>query len=207
MSAGLVTPASRRYTRVVLSLLSETEPGWAARVLAETDELLVDHAHCEKKAAGTAINLVFRYGHHGFLLEPLSRLAREELEHFEQVLALLRRRGSDFRILHPSPYAGKLKKALRSHEPDRLLDTLLCCALIEARSCERFQLLASDAPDAELRRFYATLLASEARHHGLYVELASTLAGAGTARDRLAVLATCEAQVLAECPPQPRMHA
>ncbi len=196
-----------RYTARVLSLASQTEPGWAERVVQDLDELLVDHAHCEKKAAGTAINLIFRYGHHGFLLEPLSKLAREELQHFEQVLAILHERGSEFRILHPSPYAGRLRKAERSREPERLLDALLCCALIEARSCERFQLLAEAAPEASLRHFYRGLYACEARHHGLYVHLASRLVGPEPARARLPELAKLEAEALAACPPQPRMHA
>ncbi len=190
----------------MLSLASKTADDWARRVLADPTELLVDHAHCEKKAAGMAVNLVFRYPQHDFLLEPLSRLAREELVHFEQVLALLRSRGESFRILRPSPYAGRLRRATRSHEPARLLDTLLCGALIEARSCERFGLLAEAAEDPELRDLYRGLLASEARHHGTYLELAGALAPE-SARERLAELALHEARVLAEVPPLPRMHA
>jgi len=191
----------------MLSLAAPTPPGWTRRVLAELPELLVDHAHCEKKAAGMAVNLVFRYPQHAFLLAPLSRLAREELVHFEQVLALLDARGDSFRILRPSPYAGRLRRATRSHEPARLLDTLLCCALIEARSCERFGLLATEAPDAELRAFYAGLLASEARHHGVYLDLASRLASRAEVSARLGDLAALEARVLAETPPLARMHA
>ena len=194
------------YTPPVLALRSSTDRAWAERVLAEPIELLVDHAHCEKKAAGMAVNLVFRYAQHDFLLEPLSRLAREELVHFEQVLALLRRRGHGLRILRPSPYAGRLRRATRSHEPDRLLDTLLCGALIEARSCERFGLLAEVADDPELREFYRGLLASEARHHGVYVELARRLAP-DEAAPRLAELAEVEAEVLAALAPETRMHA
>jgi tRNA-(ms[2]io[6]A)-hydroxylase len=195
------------YTAAVLSLASETGAGWAARVLADLPELLVDHAHCEKKAAGTAIHLIFRYPDRAFLAEPLSRLAREELVHFEQVLELMRARGVRLKGQRPSPYAGGLRRAARSHEPARLLDTLLCCALIEARSCERFRLLADAAPDAELRDLYRGLLASEARHHGAYLELAAAVAPAAELRERLAQLAAHEAQVLAEAPPLPRMHA
>ena len=191
----------------MLSLASSTPKSWTDRVLADLPELLVDHAHCEKKAAGMAVNLVFRYPQHGFLLAPLSRLAREELVHFEQLLAILDARGEPFRILRPSPYAGRLRRATRSHEPERLVDTLLCCCLIEARSCERFGLLAEAVEDARLREFYRGLLASEARHHGVYVELAARLAPRSDVDKRLAELAEVEAQVLAEAPPLPRMHA
>jgi tRNA-(ms[2]io[6]A)-hydroxylase len=191
----------------VLSLATSTGPEWANRVLPDLGELLVDHAHCEKKAAGMAVNLVFRYAQPAYLMEPLSRLAREELVHFEQVLGLLDLRGERFRPLRPSPYAGRLRRVCRAHEPARLLDTLLCCALIEARSCERFGLLADHAPDAALAAFYGGLLASEARHHGVYLRLARQLAAEGEVAARLGELAEHEGRVLAETPPLPRMHA
>jgi tRNA-(ms[2]io[6]A)-hydroxylase len=191
----------------MLALATATAPDWAERVLSAPDELLVDHAHCEKKAAGLAVNLIFRYPQHGFLLEPLSRLAREELVHFEQVLALLARRGARFGLLKPAPYAGRLRKETRAHEPARLIDTLLCCALIEARSCERFGLLAEAARDADLRALYAGLRASEARHHGVYVGLAEALAPRDAVRARLAELARREAEILASAPSWVRMHA
>jgi len=190
----------------MLRLAAETDPAWTACALAFLDDLLVDHAHCEKKAAGTAINLLFRYPQQRFLLEPLSRLAREELVHFEQVLALLDRRGVRFAMQKPAPYAGRLRRETRAAEPARLLDTLLCCALIEARSCERFGLLAEQAPDPGLRDFYRGLLAAEARHHGLYVELALQLAPRTEVEARLEVLAQREAQILSDGPPLPRMH-
>jgi tRNA 2-(methylsulfanyl)-N6-isopentenyladenosine37 hydroxylase len=191
----------------VLSLASATSPAWAARVLADLDLVLLDHAHCEKKAAGNAVTLMFRYPQHDFLAAPLSRLAREELVHFEQVLERLAARGLSLRPLKASPYAGRLRAASRADEPDRLLDSLLCSALIEARSCERFRLLAEHASDASLREFYAGLLASEARHHGIFVSLATQLATAEVARARLDELARHEAEVLAALPPMPRLHA
>jgi tRNA-(ms[2]io[6]A)-hydroxylase len=192
--------------RPVLSLAAPTTPEWTARVLAHVDEILVDHAHCEKKAAGSAVNLIFRYPEHGFLHEPLSRLAREELVHFERVLGVLARRGVAFRRQRPSPYAGRLKRAVRPAEPGCLLDTLLCCALIEARSCERFGLLAEALPDPALAAFYRELLASEARHHQVYVGLAEGLAPRDAVRARLAELALHEASVLADAPDEPRLH-
>jgi tRNA-(ms[2]io[6]A)-hydroxylase len=190
----------------MLSLAAPTDPRWTGRALARLDELLLDHAHCEKKAAGMAVQLLFRYPEHGFLLEPLSRLAREELAHFEEVLRELERRGVGFRRQKPSPYAGRLRAEVRAQEPGQLVDTLLCCALIEARSCERFQILAGAVPDARLAAFYRGLLAAEARHHGVYLELAAELVPRGELRERLCELARHEAEVLAQAPPEPRMH-
>jgi len=190
----------------VLRLAAATDPAWTACALASLDDLLVDHAHCEKKAAGTAVNLLFRYPQQGFLLDPLSRLAREELVHFEQVLSLLARRGVPFAAQKPAPYAGRLRRETRSAEPARLLDILLCGALIEARSCERFGLLAEQIPDPDLRDFYRGLLAAEARHHGVYVELAERLAPRSEVAVRLDALAQREAAILAGGAPLPRMH-
>lgn len=202
----------------MLHLQSSTAAGWDAWALANLDEILLDHAHCEKKAASTAINLVFRYTQHEPLVEPLSRLAREELEHFEQVLAHLRRRGKPFVRQEPSPYAARLLEACRRGEPERVVDTLLCCSMIEARSCERMQRLhaalagrceagAADA-DPELAALYQSLLASEARHHATYVDLARTLGLVPEAelRARLHELAEHEARVVAHAPMEPRLH-
>jgi len=189
----------------VLHLAATTDPGWVPRALASLDEVLIDHAHCEKKAASTAVSLLFRYPESHERSVALSQLAREELEHYEQVLALLEGRGVSFRRQRPSPYAGALLAAVRSAEPERMIDTFLCLALIEARSCERMQLLADVVPDARLAEFYHGLLASEARHHHAYVTLAADAAGTDV-RARLAELAEHEAVVLHAMPPWPRMH-
>jgi tRNA 2-(methylsulfanyl)-N6-isopentenyladenosine37 hydroxylase len=190
----------------VLSLASVTPPAWTARAVAHLDEILVDHAHCEKKAASTAVSLLFKYPERHALLAPLTQLAREELVHFEAVLGHLAARGVAFRHQVPSPYAAELRRAVRQREPARLLDTLLCFALIEARSCERLRLLA-EALDGPLAELYRGLLASEARHHQTYVELAATVAPADEVRARLAELAAHEAAVLAAAPPIARLHA
>ncbi len=182
----------------MLALAAPTDPAWPALALSRLDDLLVDHAHCEKKAAGTAVQLLFRYPQHAGLLTPLSQLAREELVHFELLLALLVERGLAFGRHRPGPYAGKLRERERSQEPERLLDTLLCCALIEARSCERFGLLAQAAPEPSLGQFWTRLLEAEARHHGLYVTLARSLAPEADVTARLRELAEHEAAVLAE---------
>jgi len=189
----------------LLNLQSTTDPAWLRRALAGLDDVLLDHAHCEKKAASTAVNLLFRYPDHAALLRPLARLAREELGHFEEVLSHLAARGLTFRRQVPSPYAGKLLAAVRPAEPERLVDTLLCLALIEARSCERMKLLAV-ALDGDLASLYRGLLACEARHHQTYVDLAATVATPDAVRRRLTELAAHEARVLAEAPEVPRLH-
>ncbi len=195
----------------MLHLAQPTAEGWAEWAAEHMDAVLVDHAHCEKKAASTAMNLIFRYQDKRPLMVPLSRLAREELAHFELVLEHLDRRGIAFGRQEPSPYAGELMKIVRREEPLRLVDTLLCCALIEARSCERMQLLAGalEGRDPELARLYAGLLASEARHHASYLDLirALDLIDEATMRARLEDVGRHEAAVIASAPVQARMHA
>lgn len=192
----------------MLHLASDTHSGWAPRALAHLDEILLDHAHLEKKAAGAAVNLLFRHPDRPALQIPLSALAREELGHFEQVLGHLARRGVRFAAQRPGRYAGRLHAIARPEPQHHLIDTLLIGAVIEARSCERFGLLAEALADvdAELARFYASLLASEARHHGDYVRLAEAHYEPAVVRARLAEIAAHEAIVIVEGPFQPRLH-
>jgi len=191
----------------MLRLAASTDPAWAARALEDLDEILVDHAHCEKKAASSALRLLFRYPERTALLAPISQLAREELVHFEEVLRHLERRGIAFRHQVPSAYADGLLKAVRRDEPARLLDLLLVHGLIEARSCERLGLLADATEDAGLAGFWRSLLASEARHHQAYAMLAAQVAPPDVVRERLRTLAGHEAAVLATVPAMPRLHA
>jgi tRNA-(ms[2]io[6]A)-hydroxylase len=202
----------------MLHLAAMSEAEWGRRALAYMDEILLDHAHCEKKAASTALSMIFRYPEYPQLMVPMSELAREELEHFELVVALIRKRGGEFVRQEPSPYAGRLMAAIRKHQPARLLDILLCCSLIEARSCERMQLLAralgergGAEPGHELHELWALyegLLASEARHHATYVELARSCVDIDEAglQQRLRELAEHEAEVIRTAPGEPRMH-
>ena len=145
---------------------------WIEQANARPMEVLIDHAHCERKAAGFATQMMFRYLCEPGLGEVLSPLAREELEHFEQVLALLKQRGRYLEPLQSSGYGAALAKQVRKEEPLRMLDSFLVAGLIEARSHERMALLAEHSPDAELRQLYADLLSSEARHFGIYWTLA-----------------------------------
>lgn len=148
-----------------------TPKAWLNWALEHPDILLIDHAHCEKKAASTALNLMFKYADKNELLMMLSQLAREELLHFEQVLALMNERGVQFGHLVPSDYAGRLRQHVRTYEPARLVDILIVGGIIEARSCERFAALAPRV-DERLSRYYAYLLKSEARHFEDYLHLA-----------------------------------
>lgn len=192
----------------MLHLASTTDPEWAPRAVASLDEVLLDHAHLEKKAAGAAVTLLFRYPEHAALQVPLAQLAREELAHFEGVLGHLARRGVPFARQKPGRYPGRLHRVIRSDPSHHLLDSLLVGAVIEARSCERFGLLADALGDvdAQLAAYYRSLLAAEARHHREYVELAETCCGAADVRARLDEIAQHEATVLAENPPEPRLH-
>jgi len=152
-------------------LLAPTPTAWFGAASDHLHELLLDHANCEKKAASTALALMFSYADDFALTRQLSRLAREELRHFEQVQKHLEDAGLPYRRLKPSRYAEGLRRAVASSEPQRRLDLLLCGALIEARSCERFAGLAPRL-DEPLAGFYTGLRASEARHFGLYLALA-----------------------------------
>ena len=176
-------------------LLCETPRAWVEWALEHPETLLIDHANCEKKAASTALNLMYRYVEHHQLLNKLSRLAREELRHFEQVIAIMQTRGIDYPQLSASRYAGELRGEVRSHEPARLVDTLLIGAIIEARSCERFAVLAPEL-DEELAAFYRSLLKSESRHFLDYLKLAEQLGSDGEVEQRLPALLQRERQLI-----------
>lgn len=191
----------------MLHLSSATPARWLRQVDEHLDEILIDHAHCERKAAAYAMNLMCSYTENLDLCRAMSAIVREELEHFQLVIDLLQRRAIRFRRLKPGPYGRRLNELVRNREPQRAVDRLLVAALIEARSCERFGLLKDHVPDAELAAFFASLLPTEARHHSTYVRLAKQLAGDEEVAARLRALADEEAQLIAEGDPQPRMHS
>lgn len=163
--------------RVLAFLGSRTPARWFEQAAQHLDELLIDHANCEKKAAGTALSLLYRYVDKPDLLMTLSRLAREELRHFEQVHDILEQRQIAYLHISPSRYASALKTLIRSDEPARLVDTLVMGAIVEARSCERFLGLVQVLPE-DLASFYQKLLDSEARHFEQYLGLARRYAEA-----------------------------
>src|SRR5487761_1107312 len=180
----------------MLSLKTSTSPRWLSMVEDHLDEVLLDHAHCEKKAAGTAMNLIFAYVERVELVKELSAIVSEELEHFRLVIDLLDSRGVRFRRLKPSNYGAQLGELVGKHEPQRAVDRLLVAALIEARSCERFALLKDRLSDRTLAAFYQSLFESEARHHGSYLQLAKLFAPAEQVHCRLDELAEAEAAII-----------
>jgi tRNA-(ms[2]io[6]A)-hydroxylase len=189
-------------------LAAPTPERWFAAAAANLPVLLVDHANCEKKAASTALGLMFAYAEDRALSLALARLAREELRHYEQVVRLLGALGFGYTRLSPARYAGELRRALATAEPERRLDLLLVGALIEARSCERFAGLAPRlAPP--LAAFYAGLEAAEARHTDLYLEFARdyALRSGLDAAARLRTLAALEAELATRADPAFRFHS
>ena len=191
----------------MLHLQLATPPRWLEQVDRHLDEILIDHAHCEKKAAVTALNLLSSYVEDAELCRAMTEIINEELDHFQQVRALLDRRQIRFRRLKPGSYGRRLHELICSQEPQRAMDRLLVAGLIEARSCERFDLLRAHVADRELSEFYGSLFEAEARHHSTYVQLARHFADQQRVETRLSELASQEAEIIREGDPRPRMHS
>jgi len=191
-----------------LTLLAATPAAWYRAAAERLEVLLVDHANCEKKAASTALGLMFAYADDTALGLALARLAREELRHYEQVVRLLAGEGIAYARLAPGRYAGALRRAIATHEPKRRLDLLIVGALIELRSCERFRGLVPHLPPA-LAEFYRGLEAAEARHSRLYLELARDYAARShlDLEPRFLELATLEAGLATGADPDFRFHS
>ena len=189
-------------------LETRTPEAWIREACGRLPELLHDHANCELKAASTALGFIYRYPEKAALAHRMSRLAREELRHFEQVGKILNEMDVPFERVSASRYAGTLRKAVRQEEPERLLDMLIVGALIEARSCERFAALVPHLPE-DLARFYAGLLASEARHFEHYLDFARQVCPVDTAEfdRRLEELKALEAELIESPDPQFRFHS
>jgi tRNA-(ms[2]io[6]A)-hydroxylase len=185
-----------------------TPAAWVEEAGKRLPELLLDHANCELKAASTALGLIYRYPQRDAIAGRMSRLAREELRHFEQVKKIMNEMSIPYRHVSASRYAGSLHAAVSKAEPDRLADLLLVGAIIEARSCERFSALVPHLPD-NLGRFYAGLLSSEARHFEHYLALARSECQLDETvfNNRLAELKALEADLIATPDNQFRFHS
>ena len=188
-------------------LRAPTSSAWVEQALANLDQVLRDHAQCERKAAGVALSLINRYPSDAELVNTMTAIAQEELSHFQQVNQWLERRQIPLGPLPPPPYGAKLREQVRRDEPCRLLDLLLVSALIEARSHERLGLLAQHCVDVELASFYRGLMASEARHYGAYWLLACGRFNPDQVNHRLDQLAQVESQILTSLYPEPRIHS
>jgi tRNA-(ms[2]io[6]A)-hydroxylase len=204
------------YAEPVLSfLLCRTPEAWVSRAIQELPTLLLDHISLELRAAQQAQNLIRRYGGTGsgsdwefLLIEKMSRLAREELRHFEQVLSIIERRGIRYRRISASRYASALHSEIRQSEPERLIDTLIVGAIIEARSCERFFCLCAGLgpEESELAVFYGSLLKAECRHFQGYLSLAERV-GSGPIADRVEFFLMREKALILQTDTVVRFHS
>ena len=188
-----------------------TPESWLAQASLPENRatLLIDHANCEKKAAATAMSLIWRHTGDTDILQKMAQLAREELLHFEQVCGFMRKRGVEYVELTASRYAAGLRAECRTSEPGRLVDTLLVGAIVEARSCERFHALAPylDDQDPELAKYYRSLLRAEGRHFEDYLALAAERAGEAEVSERLDLLLSVESGLINQPDDEFRFHS
>lgn len=191
---------------ILAFLHCETPDAWIEAAVANQALLLLDHANCEKKAASTALTLMYRYVGDFDMMHKMSRLAREELRHYEQVMDIMEKRGVPYDQITPCRYASELRKPVRTHEPARYIDTLIVGAIIEARSCERFAKLAPHL-DEDLQKFYLSLLKSEARHYQDYLLLASRAAEGEDISERVQLFLALEKTLIESPDNEFRFHS
>ncbi len=192
-----------------LPLCSRTPLAWGRSVLRDPVNLLIDHAFLEKKAANNAMELLTRWPNDWVpgWVETMTTVARDEAAHLAQVTRLIVRRGGRLDRIHKNPYANALRLMVRKGQAGEILDRLFVSALIEARSCERFSVLAATAEDPELAAFYKALFSSELGHYKVFLKLANKIADKAVAEIRWKQMLEAEAQILAEQAPGPRIHS
>ena len=193
-------------SEILTFLPCATPEAWVANALENQDLLLIDHANCEKKAAMNAIQLTFRHNSNFAFLNKMSRLAREEMRHFEQVIAIMEKRKITYRHLSASRYASNLHKLIRDGQKERLVDMLIIGAYLEARSCERFARIASEL-DEELCKFYSSLLKSEARHYKDYLALARQVTCESMLNERINTFGSLEREIIESPDHEFRFHS
>lgn len=190
----------------MLCLKQPSRPHWIDNASVDLQKIMIDHAHCEKKAALNGMALINRYPGHDSLVRAMFDLIEEEVEHFRYVYDMIRERGGELTKDRGDAYAQELHKLIRKNEPERMLDHLLVAALIEARSCERFRILSEHIPDRELAEFYRSLLASEAGHYRIFCDVAREYFPAEVVSDRLEELATLEGEIVGGLKDEAMMH-
>ncbi|MGO2226374.1 MAG: tRNA-(ms[2]io[6]A)-hydroxylase [Psychrobacter celer] len=202
----LRTPNKVDLSAVYGFLGARTTPDWVAAAIADLPLIIQDHANCEKKAAGTAMNLLFRYEFSYDLQRKLAQLIREEMLHYEQVLGIMNERGQEWRYLSAGRYAKGMLKHKRTYEPAAMIDVLIIGAFIEARSCERFAALAEVIDDERLAKYYRYLLKSESRHFEDYLALAQSLSTEAI-DERVAFFREVEAELITSPDAELRFHS
>ncbi len=209
-SPTLVVVAATLEKAALLPLLSRTPAAWAESALADPVALLIDHAFLEKKAANNAMDMMTRWPGDWIpgWVETMTNIARDEAAHLAQVARLLLKRGGRLARVHKNPYANELRAMVRKGGGTaEVLDRLFVSALIEARSCERFAVLAQHCPDPELARFYRALFSSEFGHYKVFLRLAAKIAPRAEAEARWRSMLVREAEILAAQTPGPRVHS
>lgn len=186
--------------------LIATSPAWLEVALSDLEALYCDHVHCERKAAQSALSLVRNYPHESAIVDVVARLAHEETSHVIQVSALLSKRGHRLRYDLGDDYAHALRKHIRKDEPERLIDSLLVFALIEARSAERLALLAEALPDPEVAALYRSLATAERRHRDTFLDLVRPRLSGEQYRHRARELAQIEGEIVRDLPLRARIH-
>ncbi|NWF50206.1 MAG: tRNA-(ms[2]io[6]A)-hydroxylase [Ignavibacteriaceae bacterium] len=190
----------------MLCLKCEANSGWIKAVLKNIDEVIIDHAHCEKKAAGTGMSLLSSYPDKTELTLAMADLVEEEIGHFKSVVQILQSKNITLSKDKGDEYVKALLSYARTTEPNRLLDRLLIAGIVEARSCERLQLIASAVEDSELRKFYSELSNSEAGHYVAFIKLAKIYFDETIVRARLDELTEIEKSIVQSLPNLPAMH-
>lgn len=204
--AQLRTPLKVDLSPIYEFLGARTTQAWVDAALADLPLIIQDHANCEKKAAGTAMNLIFRYEFSYDLQRKLAQLIREEMLHYEQVLGIMNERGQAWKYLSAGRYAKGMLKHKRTYEPAAMVDVLIIGAFIEARSCERFATLAEVINDERLAKYYRYLLKSESRHFEDYLALAQSLAE-DSIDERVAFFKEVEAELISSPDSELRFHS
>ncbi|MES1964154.1 tRNA-(ms[2]io[6]A)-hydroxylase [Psychrobacter sp. AH5] len=202
----LRAPIKVDLSAIYAFLGNRTSKAWLQAALNNLPIIIQDHANCEKKAAGTAMNLMFRYEFSEDLQRKLAQLVREEMLHYEQVLGIMNERGQDWQNLSAGRYAKGMLKHKRTYEPAAMIDVLIIGAFIEARSCERFAALSEVIDDERLAKYYRYLLKSESRHFEDYLKLAQSLSS-DAIDARVAFFREVEAELIASPDTELRFHS
>lgn len=193
-------------SKVTLELAWPTPREWAAYILENFDEFLIDHANCERKASALAMSFAIKYADRVEMIPALIELAREELEHFEQVYEIMEKRGLRLAPDIKDPYVNALMALCRSRGQERFLDRMLISSIVETRGAERFRLLHEALDDPQLKGFYRTLWACEAKHGNLFVGLALNYFPEQELYGRLGELLRGEAEITRNLEWRPSLH-